>query len=399
MPVSFRETLPLIMTKKCLAISFILWALSLGLLSCKSKTQTEQQHPNCAKEASLPVNYAQGFSVDYYNGFKVITVKDWRDPLKVLAQYVLLPKGKPGPVDFPNAILLDTPVRKVICISTNHISALARLGLVDSIAGVANVALIYNKQVQEVVMQNKIADIGKDELNYEKIVELNPSFVFTSGNWDGGDKVKQKLNSLRIKSVLNLDYMEQEPLARAEWLKFVAAFYDKEFEADSIFKEIEQNYLALKEKAKNISSKPTVFANLPFKEIWYMPCGDNYMAKLIADAGGDFLWKDAKATNGLNLNLDYEAVYAKAADADIWLCNGFASSLEEIKAADKKNAFFKAYKSGNVFNNDKRNTPSGGFDFWESGAVTPDKVLADLIFIFHPELLPKHELYYYRRLK
>ena len=130
-----------------------------------------------------------------------------------------------------------------------------------------------------------------------------------------------------------------------------------------------------------------------------MPCGENYMAKMIADAGGDFLWKDTKATNGLNLNLDYEAVYAKAADADIWLSNGFAGSLAEIKAADKKNAFFKAYKAGNVFNNDKRNTPSGGFDFWESGALTPDKVLADLIFIFHPELMPKHELYYYRKLK
>jgi iron complex transport system substrate-binding protein len=387
------------MTKRYLALSFVFMIMSIGLWSCKGKTQTEQQHSHCVKEASLPVKYAKGFSVDYYNGFKVVTVKDWRDSEKVLAQYVLLPKGKSGPVDFPNAILLDTPVRKVICISTNHISALARLGLVDSIAGVANVALIYNKEVAALLKENKIADIGKDELNYEKIVELNPSFVFTSGNWDGGDKVKQKLNSLHIKSVLNLDYMEQEPLARAEWLKFVAAFYDKEFEADSIFKEIEQNYLALKEKAKNISSKPTVFANLPFKEIWYMPCGDNYMAKLIADAGGDFLWKDAKATNGLNLNLDYEAVYAKAADADIWLCNGFASSLAEIKAADKKNAFFKAYKTGNVFNNDKRNTPSGGFDFWESGAITPDKVLADLIFIFHPGLLPNHELYYYRRLK
>ena len=380
------------------------WLLVIGywllVASChqrdshKAKTKT-----HCVKEAALPVKYAKGFSIDYYNGFKVITVKDWRDTAKILAQYVLLPHGKRAPVDFINAVLLDTPVRKIICISTNHISALAQLGLLDSIGGVANVALIYNKEVVELVHQNKIADVGKDDLNYEKIVELNPSFVFTSGNWDGGDKMKMKLNSLHIKSVLNLDYMEQEPLARAEWLKFVAAFYDRETEADSIFQDIENDYLALKEKAKTVSAKPTVFANIPFKEIWYMPCGENYMAKLIADAGGDFLWKDAKATNGLNLNLDYEAVYAKAADADMWLCNGFAGSLAEIKAADKKNTFFKAYKTRNVFNNDKRNTPSGGFDFWESGALTPDKVLADLIFIFHPELLPNHQLYYYRKLK
>jgi len=368
--------------------------------SCNHNTSHKAQHnAHCVKDASLPVKYSKGFTVDYYNGFKVITVKDSKDTTKILAQYVLLPKGKAAPVDFADAVLLDTPVRKVVCISTTHITSLTELGLTDSIAGVTNVALIYSKQIVAQVKQNKIADVGKDELNYEKIVKLNPSFVFTSGSWDGGDKMKIKLNSLHIKSVLNLDYMEQEPLARAEWLKFVAAFYDREVEADTIFNRIENNYLALKEKAKSVKTKPTVFVNIPFKEIWYMPCGENYMAKMIADAGGNFLWKGTKATNGLNLNLDYEAVYAKAADADFWLVNGFAGSLTQIKAADRKNTFFKAYKTGKVFNNDKRNTPDGGFDFWESGGLTPDKILADLICIFHPEILPNHELYYYRKLK
>jgi iron complex transport system substrate-binding protein len=371
-----------------------------GMVGCKSKTQPQAHNKvHCVKEASLPVKYAKGFSVDYYNGFKVVTVKDLKDTANVLAQYVVLPKGKPAPVDFSEAVLLDTPVRKVICISTNHIAALAQLGLMDSIAGVANVNLVYNKELVEKVKQNKIADVGQSELNYEKIVELNPAFVFTSGSWDGGDKMKMKLLSLHIKSVLNLDYMEQEPLARAEWIKFTAVFFDKEVEADSLFKQIEQNYLVLKEKAKSAATQPTVFVNIPFKEIWYMPCGDNYTAKIIADAGGNFLWKDARANNGLNLNLDYEAVYAKAANADLWLCNGFVGSLADIKGADKKNTLFKAYKTGNVYNADKRNTPGGGFDFWESSPLNPDKVLADMIFIFHPELLPGHELYYYRKLK
>lgn len=368
--------------------------------SCNQKPVPVQQHStHCVKESSLPVKYAKGFSVDYYNGFKVVTVKDWRDSTKVFAQYVLLPKGKAAPFDFADAVLLDTPIRKVVCISTNHLAELERLSLLDSVSGVANVSLIFSGEAQRRIANKQIADLGNDELNYEKLVELNPSFVLTSGDWDGGDKMKVKLNSLHIKSVLNLDYMEQEPLARAEWLKFVAAFYDREFEADSIFNEIERNYLTLKEKAKNVSAKPTAFSNLPFKEVWYMPCGENYLAKLIADAGGDFLWRDAKATNGLNLNLDYEAVYAKAAEADFWINAGFAKSLDEIKAADKKNAFFKAYKTKHVFNNDKRNTSAGGFDFWESGAVNPDKVLEDLIFIFHPELMGGHELYYYRKLK
>lgn len=370
----------------------------LVLAACNTKPKPEAT-PHCLAEATLPVKYAKGFSVTYYNGFKLISVKDIKDTSAVLARYVMLPKGKPAPLDFPNAVLLDTVTQKIICISTNHIAEMAALGLVDSIAGVANVELVNNEQLLKAVSNNSISDIGSNELNYEKMATLRPSFVFTYGIYDGGDKLQNKLRSLHLTAVLNMDYMEQEPLARAEWIKFVAAFYNREAEADSIFKGIESRYLALKQLADSAESKPTAFCNLPFKDVWYMPCGENYMARLLADGGADFLWKDAPATNGLNLSLDYEAVFAKAANADFWLNTNFCKSLQEIKDVDRKNIFFKAFKTGQVYNNDKRNTKANGFDFWESGVVNPDKILADLIYIFHPDLLPGHQLYYYRQLK
>lgn len=370
------------------------------LAGCNSPTNNEKQKTttHCVKGASLPVKYAKGFSIDYYNGFKVITVKNIKDS-SVIVQYVLLPKGKQAPVDFAKAILIDTPVQKVVCISTTHMALMERLGLLNHLGGVTNLPLIYDTTLTALVSSGAIANLGHDEMNYEKLMEINPSFVFTDGGYDGGDKLKAKLDALKIKSVLNLDYMEQDPLERAEWLKFTAAFFDMEYEADSIFTAIEKNYLALREKAKSVSSKPTVFCNLPFKEVWYMPCGENYMAQLIADAGGDFLWKEVPAGNGLNLSLDYEAVYAKAALANYWINPGFALSLSEIRKMDSKNINFSAFNKQQVYNNNLRNTPSGGFDFWESGTVNPDKILADLIFIFHPELLPGHQLYYYQKLK
>ena len=294
----------------------------------------------CKKLGSLAVKYAKGFTIDYYDGFKVITVKDRIDTSRPVARYVIHRPGKHYPVGFEDAILIDTPMTKVVCISTTHVAEMDRLGLADSISGVTNVSWLYDKSVVEKVRRNEIADLGNDEINYEKLVELHPAFVFTSGSYDGGDKLKMKLDALHIISVLDLEYKEQDPLARAEWLKFVAAFYGREHEADSIFNTIETNYISLKEKVKNASSRPTVFCNMPFKEIWYMPCGENYIARLIADAGGNFLWKDATATNGLNLSLDYESVYAKAGNADFWINQGFAASLKEIKAADKKNVYF-----------------------------------------------------------
>ena len=379
---------------------WILLLLASIMFSCKQRGKVNSVSAvHCAKQDILPVKYAKGFTVDYYNGFKIITVRDKSDTTIVLAQYALFAEGKPLPVEFRQAIHVATPVTKLVCISTNHIAQLSRLGLQDSIAAVANTALVYDRQIIKKIQSGSIVDIGTNELNYEKIVSINPAFVITAGNWDGGDKVNLKLSSLGIKSALNLDYMEQDPLARVEWIKYMAVFYDKEYEADSIFNEIEKNYLSLKQKVGSITHRPTVFTNMPFKEIWYMPCGENYMARLITDAGGDFLWNNEKATNGLNLNLDYEAVFSKANDADFWINTGFAKTLSEIKAADNKNAFFKAYNTASVYNNDKRQTSEGGFDFWESGVVNPDIILADLISIFHPDLLPEHQLYYYRKLK
>jgi iron complex transport system substrate-binding protein len=382
------------MNKNCLIFGLLLF-----IAACKSKPVTTEMHVHCIKENTLQIKYAKGFTVDYYNGFKVISVRNVRDTSKIIAQYVLFPEGKPAPADFQNAIKLCTPAKKIICISTNHIAQMAALNLMDSISGVANTSLIYNGKISANIKNGSLTDLGNEELNYEKIIALKPWFVFTSGSWDGADKVNAKLQSLKIPSVSNLDFMEQQPLARAEWIKFVAAFYDKEVEADSIFTALENNYTTLKLLAGKAKFHPTVFFNLPYKEIWYMPCRENYMTNLVADAGGNFLWGNEKSTTGFNLSLDYEAVYNKAANADYWINTGFVKSLADLKSTDKKNTFFKAYKAGKVFNNDRRTTNASGFDFWESGTTNPDKILADLIFILHPELLPNHQLYYYRQLK
>ena len=380
--------------------SLLVLFVMLLLPSCRPRIHDATQNKNqCVKTLSLAVKYAKGFSVDYYDGFKVLTIKDLKDSSKILAQYVLLPPNKPAPVGFENAELIATPVQKIVCVSATTIGELAVLNLLDSIAAVTDVDYIYNPEVLKKLKDGQIADVGKQEVNYEKLVELKPAFVFTSGGYDGGDKLQLKLNSLHIQYVLDLEYKEQDPLGRTEWIKFIAAFYGREALADSLFSKIETRYLSLKALAAKATTQPTVFCNLPFKEIWYMPCGENYIAQLIADAGGNFLWKSSRATNGLNLNLDYEAVYNKAAKADVWINTGFAASLHDIQSADQKNTLFKAFKTGSVYNNNKRNTVAGGFDFWESGPVKPDEVLADLIAIFHPELMKGHQLYYYQKLK
>jgi iron complex transport system substrate-binding protein len=120
------------------------------------------------------------------------------------------------------------------------------------------------------------------------------------------------------------------------------------------------------------------------------------VARLLADAGGDYLW-GADTTRG-SLNLDMEAVLGRASGADFWLNAGDWMDLADARAKDPRNALFKSWQAGRVYTNDAGRCEGGGRDFFETGAARPDWILADLIFILHPELLPGHKLRWYRRL-
>jgi iron complex transport system substrate-binding protein len=52
-----------------------------------------------------------------------------------------------------------------------------------------------------------------------------------------------------------------------------------------------------------------------------------------------------------------------------------------------------------MYNYNRRINDQGSNDYWESGSMHPDLVLADLIRILHPRLLPQDSLYYYKQLK
>ena len=56
------------------------------------------------------------------------------------------------------------------------------------------------------------------------------------------------------------------------------------------------------------------------------------------------------------------------------------------------------WSEGHVGHAEKRIGPGGGNEVWERGVLRPDETLADLIAIFHPELIGQRELVYYERL-
>ena len=121
------------------------------------------------------------------------------------------------------------------------------------------------------------------------------------------------------------------------------------------------------------------------------------MTHFIKDAGGDYKWAGNKGSGSLALN--FESAAPEALTADYWLNIGYVDSKQDIAGKDPRYAGFKSFKTGRLYNNNKRTNDIGSNDYWESGAVNPQLVLADMISILHPELLPGRTLVYYKQLQ
>jgi iron complex transport system substrate-binding protein len=196
---------------------------------------------------------------------------------------------------------------------------------------------------------------------------------------------------------LNAEYLEKHPLGRAEWIKFMALFFNKEKAADSIFAIIEKEYLDIQARAKTVDSKPSVLSGIVYGDTWFLPGGQNYAAVLLNDAGCNYLWKET-SSNGF-LELSFESVYEKAHDADLWIGVGSFSSLKEIEAADHRYTRFRPFKQKKVYTSNLKKGLKGGSEFLELGYLRPDIILKDLVKIAHPDLLPEHDLYFHKKLE
>lgn len=346
---------------------------------------------------SIVPTFTHSFRVDVYNGYRILRVFSRSDTIS----YILCSEPGKLPSGYPESSILPYPAKRITCLSTTQLGAFEMLNARSVIVATANKELICDSQIQIQIATHVIKDAGRDyQPDYEAIVQSKPDFLFSDAENAGASQMFAKMRAMDIKVVACRDYFEQDPLARAEWIRFYAAFIGKEKLADSIFKVIKQNYLQLKYNVSQSATYPKVFCNIPYNGVWYMPCGANYVARFIEDAGGNFLWQEDKPVNGLNLTLNFEQVYVKASNADIWLNPGTAESLTQMATLDPKFKLFKAFKSGMVFNSTGRKSVTGqGLDIWETGPYRPDAVLNDLVFILHHPFATESDLYYYRQLK
>ena len=346
---------------------------------------------------------AARFSVSYFNHYKVVTVSDAFDGAPGF-DYVLVQCGTPGPdaADFPaGAQFIDVPSGDLITLSTTQLPALSQLGLLDKLVAVDSGFYISTSDVLDRIAAGQISEVGFGaEINIERVLELEPDLVMSYG-FNPATDAHPVLLEAGIFTALDASWRELSPLGRAEWLKFTALFYNREADANALYDGIAAEYETVKALAAAVSAddRPAVLINsfLGYADAWFIPGAATYVGRMISDAGGDLLLTQADSTTSQALG--FEVVYDSGLDADVWLTETFGvNSGADLLALDIRFGDFAAFQSGAIWNNNRDENTNGGNNYYEWGVTQPQLALADLLAIFHPDLLPDHEFAFYHQL-
>jgi len=345
------------------------------------------------------VSHAKRFKIGHFDGYSQVSVLNpWQGARDIAQEWYLFRSDEEIPSFIDTMKVIRVPVKKVVCMSTTHLAMISALGEAGSVVGFSGTRFIFNDTLVQGVRRGEIREVGyEDNLNKELIVKLDPDLVMVYGIGSESSGYIGKLREMGVRVVYNADYLENDPLGKAEWIRFIGALFCKEEMADSIFAGIEKEYNKLKSYISvNTGERPKVLLGLPFRDTWYISPGNSYISTIVADAGGDYLWMDTESSESMPLGL--ENVYMKAISAGYWLNTGSAGTLSDIATIDERLTRLNCYKTGNVFNNNRRTGKEGGNDYWEGGSLNPHLILRDIAAILHPDLFEGHELIYYRRL-
>ena len=339
--------------------------------------------------------YAKGFAIerDKASGDKYLVVKNPWQGAEGVAFYTKL----------------DTVVspKRIVAMSSSHSAMLEAIECGDRIVGLSGCRFVSSPAIVQAVEEGRIAEVGYDSaFDFERIVSLNADMVLLYGVAGEAKAMTNKFDELSIPYIYIGDYLENDPLGKAEWVVALSYLCGCEEQGKEFFAGVEERYNALRNKQYCSAYKPRVMLNLPYRDTWFMPSNGSYMVRLIEDAGGEYVLTEngkGKTENEDKLSttskpISLEEALVLASSADFWLNLGQINSLAELQMEAPRFMGVDAVKFGRIYNNTKRTNPSRGSDFWESGTVRPDIILADLVKILHYEA-PTDSLYYYKKLQ
>jgi len=379
------------------AMPLFIAVLLLSIQACKPSENAKTASGTEATEA-VPLRYAKLFTMKRENGCTWIDVfAGEKNRSAPVARYLLVPRGKAVPEHDAEMLVVETPVRRLTCDNGLELSFLDLLGASEALAGVSGKVLISHDRVHRAIDDGTLAVTGYGRsTNMEKLLALKPDVTFIITSF--GADLPSRLRSYGMTPGLFSAYREEHPLGVVEWIKFMGAFVGKESQAEAIFREKEVLYLKMQQKARQVRERPAVIAGYMSKGAWSTMTAPRSFVTMLDHAGADYLFRELEPERGYLLS--GEIAVQAGQQAAFWLnTHSRASKLRDVLGQDGRYAEFKSVREGRVYNNNGSCFKNGKTEYWDTGTTEPDRILADLVAIFHPELMPGHKLRYYRRLE
>ena len=383
------------MLKFNLTMKFTQFLFFIFFMMCAVSCKKEPRIVIKSIEPESIIRHAKGFDIVDDNGIKKLIIKTAFQNSTEVSEYEILKKNS---TSTSKNKIIKVPIQRIALTSTTHIPMVELLNKETTIVGFANTKYVSSEKTSALIAVGKIKEIGKESsLNTEVILDLKPEIVI-GFSVSAANKSLTTLQKSGIPVLYNGDWLEETPLGRAEWIKFFGVLFDKEKQADSIFKVIEANYLKAKNSALKATTKPTILSGaIMSKDIWNLPAGNSFVAQFLKESNTNYLWNNSKGKGSLSLS--FESVFEKGKDADFWIAPGYFSSKEQLLQSNQIYTEFEAFKNNKIYTPSTKKGKTDGVLYYELAPVRPDLVLKDLIKITHPNLLPNYTLTFFEKMQ
>jgi iron complex transport system substrate-binding protein len=344
----------------------------------------------------LKFKYTSNIKLENRKEYQIVTLMNpWNEGEKWIS-YLIYPKEVSPDTSWPvTDYKIAVPVDRIAVVAASSIGFLDELNQLSKVKAISQYKFVYNPHIRQEVEKGTVKEIsGGEQMNIEQLL-ASKSNVFIQTPFSVELSNDKKIKNTGIPIVYNCDWLETNPLGRAEWIKFISLLLRKEKMADSIFTSIESRYNELKDLASKLDTNVDFLVGGLYKDVWYMPAGGSYKASLFKDAATNYSWMHT--VNIASLPLSIETVIKQQLNADYWIEAPY-KTFDEIEASNSRYAVFKAFKEKKVYHFLKQSHSDGANNYWERGVCRPDEILSDLISIFHPDDY-QSPLYYYDNVK
>lgn len=343
---------------------------------------------------TLRLNYAENLRIVRYADYTLAVLRNPWDTLKTLRTYALVDRTDSLPGGLPeNVTVVRVPLERCMVYSSVHCSLFKELGALEQIAGICGLEYMNVPEIRKGCAEGTVMDCGNSmSPDVEKIIDLHPDAILLSPYENSGGY--GKIGKLGISLIECADYMETSPLGRAEWMVFYGLLTGTYERADSLFHTVEREYLRVKALASGVKERPGVICDLKYGSTWYVSGGESTTGKLLADAGADYVFADLKTSAAVPMA--FETVFDKGQSADYWLIKYnqlHDKTYKELASEYTPYSRFLAFQKRRIYGCNSNRIP-----FYEETPFRPDRLLKDMVSIFHPELLDGYQTNYFTEL-